>query len=115
MQAVDELLATPGKEIPSPDRKLLELAAYSLGARFEEIDGEGYGNLHYEDGRVVTAWNPLQFNGDTFEMAVTLGILCMNDRLYRMIVEEQLGYERVEATRRAFTRIAAEIGKLYSV
>lgn len=114
MQEVDEPRATPHKEILSADRKLLELAAHALGARFEEVDGEGYGNLHYEDGHVVSAWNPLQFNGDAFEMAVTLGIRCMNSRLYRTIVEEQVGYERVEATRRAVTRLAAEIGKLHS-
>jgi hypothetical protein len=119
---VDELPAPPRKDIQPADLELLELAARALGATFEEVDGEGYGNLHFADGRVVNAWNPLQFWGDTFEMAVKLDIAIERlpwDRdsahahAYESPVSffEPRGEDPVAATARAVTRAAAEIGK----
>lgn len=102
---VDELPAPARKEIPAADRELLELAARALGAGFEEVDGEGYGNLHFADGSVVHAWNSLEFSGDTFDLAVELDILvgaCLRVNL--------IGDKHANA-RRAVTRAAAEIGK----
>jgi hypothetical protein len=119
---LDELPAPPRKDIPPADRELLELAARALGARFEEVDGEGYGNLHFDDGRVVNAWNPLQFSGDALELAVRLHILVDPDGAQYAIatatgkrigglVDEPHNGDPLSATRRAVTRAAAEIGR----
>ena len=119
---LDELPAPPRVDIPPADLELLELAARALGAvRFEVVDGEGYGNLHFADGTVVYAWNSLVHSDDTFNLAVTLEL----DIMHRVV-----GGKRVEilaagdpittefdqgdaraTTRRAVTRAAAEIGK----
>lgn len=119
---VDELPAPPRKDIPAADRELLELAARAIGAEFEEVDGEGYGNLHFPDGSVVHAWNPLQFYGDTFELAVKLGFMeiaffpsgiepgvTVNDE--GICCHEKYGSNAAAATARAITRAAAELGK----
>lgn len=114
---VDELPAPPRKDIPAADRELLELAARALGARFEEVDGEGYGNLHFEDGSVIYAWNSLQFSGDAFELAVRLTLHVLPGRRTVVVesadhmVNENRGDDPLAATRRAVTRAAAEIGK----
>lgn len=118
---VDELPAAPRKDIPEADRQLLELAARALGARFEEVDGEGYGNLHFDDGTVVYAWNSLAFNGDTFELQVTLRMDVRVGKQNHTVtvgwgtglrcVEEVFGSDDYVAARRAVTRAAAEIGK----
>jgi hypothetical protein len=125
IEGVDELPAPPRKEIPAADRELLELAARALGAVFEEVDGEGYGNLHFPDGSVVYSWNSLAFSGDSFELAARLGI----DVMYRVVGGRRVeavgpGYRVQEepysgpslevcviAARRAVTRAAAEMGK----
>jgi hypothetical protein len=126
---LDELPAPPRKDIAPADLELLTLAARALGARFEEVDGEGYGNLHFEDGRVVNAWNPLLFYGDTFELQVRLDLHVSVDlqsagavtvewdfgdsTTPASTVEERSGDEAgdLAATARAVTRAAAEIGK----
>lgn len=119
---VDELPAPPRKDIPAADRELLELAARALGARFEEVDGEGYGNLHFEDGSGVNAWNPLQFSGDALELAVRLVISVWRRAPDDDYVDahaagakhgciERLEPDPTAATRRAVVRAAAEIGK----
>jgi hypothetical protein len=116
---VEELPAPPRKSIPEADRQLLELAARALGAQFEEVDGEGYGNLHFEDGSVVNAWNPLQFSGDALDLAVNLEmhVDTWPDSVEVFFGEEGSVYEGYDqlppilATRRAITRAAAEIGK----
>jgi hypothetical protein len=124
---VDELPRPPRKDIPVADLELLTLAARALGARFEEVDGEGYGNLHFEDGSVVHAWNPLAFSGDAFELAVELELDVMpsgawvgkDQGVLAALVQNGYGIDEVEehagdpraATRRAVTRAAAEIGK----
>lgn len=119
---LEELPAPPRKDIPDADRELLELAARALGARFEEVDGEGYGNLHFPDGSVVYSWNSLLFGGDTLELAVKLEISIERrpwdrDSVYAHAPEalvscfERLGQNPTAATCRAVTRAAAEIGK----
>lgn len=126
---VDELPAPPRKDIAPADLELLTLAARALGATFEEVDGQGYGNLHFDDGRVVHAWNPLQFYGDTFELQVRLDLHVSIDLQSAGAVtvewdfgdsitpagtvEERSGDESGDllSTARAVTRAAAEIGK----
>jgi hypothetical protein len=120
-----DLPAVPrGPGLSPEDRELLELAARALGARFEEVEHEGYGNLHFEDGRVINAWNPLAFGGDAFELAVSLELDVMpfgaweeglpsamvrnGGELYEL---EQHAGNAVRATSRAITRLAAQIGK----
>jgi len=120
---LDELPAPTARSLSPEDRALLELAARALGARFEEVEHEGYGNLHFEDGRVVNAWNSLAFSGDALELAVTLGIqvtpgtyLTQDAVAYvpgSQEVKEHVHFQQdmLIATRRAITRAAAEIGK----
>lgn len=117
---VDELPAPPRKEITAADRELLELAARALGAGFEEVDGEGYGNLHFEDGSTTYAWNPLVHSDDTFELQVRLHMVVEVDTAWsyawyayrkQYTQESHVDQTPVVATRRAVTRAAAEIGK----
>lgn len=117
---VDELPAPPRKEIPAADRELLELAARALGAQFEEVDGEGYGNLHFEDGSAVLAWNPLQFSGDAFELAAKLKMELSFSAAHVWVlgqgITEMHGADgdQYASGRRAITRAAAEIGKQHA-
>ena len=117
----DELPAAPrGPGLSAGDRELLTLAARALGAQFVDVEHEGYGNLHFEDGRVVNAWNPLAFSGDAFELQVSLRLTvavmgteaCIHyggkEPIYEKGVEN--GSSLAAATRRAITRTAAEIG-----
>lgn len=118
---VDELPAPPRVEIPAADLDLLVLAARALGARFEEVDGEGYGNLHFDDGEVVHAWNPKQFSGDSFELAAALEL----DVMHRVVEGRRIevlaaGRPRIKhfyegdtaaAMRDAVLIAAAEIGR----
>jgi hypothetical protein len=109
---LDELPAPPRKDIAEADRELLELAARAIGSRFEEVDGEGYGNLHFEDGSVVYSWNPLQFSGDTFELAVRLGMLDENATFqHHLATEQSRGGDPLAAAKRAVVLTAAGIGK----
>lgn len=117
-EAVDELPAPPRKTIPAADRELLELAARAIGARFEEVDGEGYGNLHFEDGSTVYAWNPFVHSDDAFNLQVRLrfGVTVFGadvrvDYGQGKSLYENGGSDLYAATRRAVTRAAAEIGK----
>ena len=111
-----------GPGLSAEDLELLTLAARALGARFEEVDGEGYGNLHFEDDTVVNAWNPLVFSGDAFDLQVTLDLSFQSypswDRAQvwhpanpESVPEEPYAGDRKAAARRAVTRAAAEIGK----
>lgn len=122
---VDEFPAAPRKVIPPADLELLTLAARALGARFEEVDGEGYGNLQFADGPVQHAWNPLLFSGDALELAVKLDLwfgpafaniertklMCARHRKLDVEVYERAEDDDMAAARRAVTRAAAEIGK----
>lgn len=114
---VDELPAPPREDIPEDDRQLLELVARAVGARFEEVDGEGYGNLHFPDGTIISAWNPLLFSGDAFDLMVALelhidfagGVVAAYTGKTQCC--EDLGSGANGASRRALVRAAAEIGK----
>ena len=111
-------------EIPDADLELLSLAASALGAvRFEVVDGEGYGNLHFADGAIVYSWNPLAFSHDAFDLAVALdldvlqAVTCGEVRAVAPmcpVVVEPWGDGKTAATRRAVTRVAAQIGKQHS-
>jgi hypothetical protein len=111
---VDELPARPHKTIPAADRELLELAARALGAvRVEDVEGENWLNLHFEDGSTWYGWNPLLFYGDTFELAVKLKLGPVADEVWAITGSSISEYERdpVAATARAVVRAAAEIGQ----
>lgn len=120
-EEVDELPPRPRKEIPAADRELLELAARALGATFEEVDGENWGNLHFSDGSVVYSWNSLHFSGDAFDLAAHLEL----DIMHRVVggkrvevlaaggplVQEFYEGDPILPACRAVTRAAAEQGK----
>jgi hypothetical protein len=123
---LDELPTPPRKSIPEADRQLLELAARAIGAvRFEEVEGEGYANLHFADGLIAHNWNPLQFSDDAFNLAVDLGMqvvpaartvngqacAAVASPAGARLAEETSTPDARAATRRAIVRAAAEIGK----
>lgn len=105
------------------DRELLELAAKAAGY---EIKSEWF-DTHRGGGYMVgvQVWNPLVDDGDALRLAVRLG-LCIecapnhgraatinDDGTFNWIaeVEEDADTTRLEATRRAIVRAAAEIGR----
>ncbi|MFU2763947.1 hypothetical protein ACM7NW_29970 [Pseudomonas aeruginosa] len=91
------------------DRTLLELAARAAG-----IDPVLAEPINFSTG-VEYYWNPLTDDGDALRLAVDAGILdgnafsvWLNYRNGAMALE---GLGAREATRLAFVRVAAEIGK----
>ena len=114
---LDELPALPRVDIPVADLALLERAARAIGAvRVEVVDGEGYVNLHFADGVVVHSWNPLKFSGDALDLAVRLRLEIHTHEQDTTVMaadlklaNEQHGDDAGAATRRAITRVAAEI------
>lgn len=118
---LDELPAPPRRDIPEADRKLLEMAARALGVvRFEEVEGEGWANLHLEDGSTMFHWNPLVHSDDALELAVKLVISITRRAIDDPFVDahavgakrgcfESLEPDPSAATRRAIVRAAAEI------
>jgi hypothetical protein len=112
----DELPAPPRKDIAPADRELLELAARALGAvRTEEVDGEGYLNLHFDDTPTMFGWNPLLFGDDTFVLAARLDLLRNNVRVeHYLSLEEKSGTPPLIASKRAVVLAAAEIGEQHS-
>jgi hypothetical protein len=115
---VDELPLPPRKEILPADRELLELAARALGATFHEVDGEGYGNLHFGDGSIVYAWNSLVHSDDAFNLSVKRRLDVVHNQDDVVVKDGHVELARVDygdddaaATRRAVTCAAAEIGK----
>jgi hypothetical protein len=117
IEGVDELPAPPRRDITPADLELLTLAARALGATFEEVDGEGYGTLHFDDGEVTFAWNPLVHSDDAFNLAVRLRITPHIDgnlteaEFVQGFCTEPHFDDAYAATRRAIVRAAAEIGK----
>ena len=113
---LDELPAPPRVDIPAADLVLLERAARAIGAvRVEVVDGEGYVNLHFEDGSVVHSWNPLLFGGDALDLVVRLRLrICIYEQDAQAMtadlksVCEPHGDDAGAATRRAITRAAGE-------
>lgn len=126
LDTVDELPARPRRTIPEADRELLELAARALGAvHVEDVDGEEWLILHFADRSIRHGWNSLIHSDDTVDLIVQLGLavtVLIEDgyALARPSRElegfEGRSYEELtpnphDATRRAVTRAAAEIGK----
>lgn len=104
------------------DRELLELAAKAAGKRIDEETFGEYQDAH--NGCVVADgnhWNPLNDDGDALRLAVKLGITpiirhfgcdatdCGKGMAYERWVRS--GGDRLQATRRAIVRAAAEIGR----
>jgi hypothetical protein len=114
---LDELPAPPRVDIPAADLVLLERAARAIGAeRVEVVDAEGYVNLHFADGSVVHSWNPLSFNGDALDLAITRRLeIRVSEQDTRAAscnlksATEQHGDDAGAATRRAITRAACEV------
>lgn len=93
------------------DRELLELAAKASG----ELTPSWYGNDAYFEG-VLSRWNPLLDDGDALRLAVKLYMF--DGSLFALFLkfrsEETLfdgGRSDEEIIRRAFARVAAEIGR----
>ena len=104
---------------PTPemtDRELLELAAKAAGVNLQWM---GDWPVELRCG-IITAWSPLEDNGDAFRLAVDLGLRI--EQIYtngpRVMVGNgdhwaNIPYsgDRRASTRRAIVRAAAEIGK----
>lgn len=120
---VDELPPRPRQAITPADRELLGLAARAIGAaRVEDVDGEQWLILHFADGTTANGWNPLVHSDDAFNLAVDCGIdlhfgadFARADAAGINEIEEEFTRDDRSAdraaTRRAVTRVAAEIGK----
>jgi hypothetical protein len=110
------------------DKELLELAAkaarmeINLERQFERNElGFGHVGLWIVNGS--TRWNPLTDDGDALRLAVSLGLIVDIDteEHYTEIeftsnyedksVLDGHGFDATEATRRAITLAAAQIGK----
>ncbi|WP_374349198.1 hypothetical protein [Chitinimonas sp.] len=94
------------------DRELLELAAKAA-----KVDGLEWRNgsacYYYDDPETGREeWNPLARDGQALRLAVKLDLF-LNLRFLKerdvLIFTER--YPRLEATRRAIVRVAAEIGE----
>jgi hypothetical protein len=84
------------------DKELLELAAKAVWGDFA-------------DQMLQSGWNPLTDDGDALRLAVKLELSIQPDSDLVMVGDMYCEWEyytdRGEATRRAITRAAAEIGK----
>lgn len=100
------------------DRTLLELAARAAGYQFSysyrSLSSPAVPVILAETGR-WRQWDPRHDDGDALRLAVDAGILdgnafsvWLNYRNGAMAIE---GLDAREATRLAFVRVAAEIGK----
>lgn len=97
------------------DRELLELAAKAAG-----YEGDFSPPYEIKIGHDWFEWNPLEYNGDALQIAVTLGMTLSFDGGVAEASSKLHGakepfYERSkdksDAARRAIVRAAAEIGK----
>lgn len=83
------------------DKELLRLAAKAAGITFYwSKDGQ---KLFRRDGGIQKPWNPLEHDGDAFQLMIKLGIQIMNRGAYK-------NHDPYAATRRAIVRAAAKIG-----
>jgi hypothetical protein len=93
------------------DRELLELAAKA--AELPECGWMGPAFMYVKDNQ-FTDWNPLTDDGDALRLAVKLELSIQPDSDLVMVGDMYCEWEyytdRGEATRRAITRAAAEIG-----
>jgi len=103
------------------DKELLELAAKAAGIEYDFCRPE-LGGCQIRKPFVSGFWNPLTDDGDALRLAVKLEI-AINPFAGKTVVAHtesgRLGHEKWDcwdddphaATRRAITRVAAEIGK----
>lgn len=98
------------------DRELIEFAAKAAGKTRGEWDYDWLVGLGHEISRDML-WNPLVDDGAAMRLGVQLGLFFryMTDRsdLFQRFYLEELDRDLrpSEATRRAVTRVAYEIGK----
>lgn len=95
------------------DRELFELAVKAAGLvnpRFVENTPWGTGVSHGDGDGVYIVWNPLTDDGDALRLAVQLGLFESID-FHLRLCQAQSQDDPYEATRRAITRAAAEIGR----
>lgn len=98
------------------DRELLELAAKAAEINLQWMGGP----VEVRDG-IITAWNPLFDDGDALRLAARLQLTIEQlthsvwasppDTDLRPVREKCDSSTRVNVTRRAIVRAAAEIGK----
>ena len=95
------------------DRELLILAAKAAGYKLLDM-ADGVSFYHINTGGFDKEnWNPLTDDGDALRLAVHLNLL--NDRLFnheRDVLMFTKNTPKLEATRRAVVRAAAETGRL---
>jgi hypothetical protein len=94
------------------DKELLELAAKAADIELwhEDVFTKGLTQKISQSG--ILCWNPLTDDGDALRLAVKLNLL--SDARFnheRDVLMFTQSIEKFEATRRAITRAAAEIGK----
>jgi hypothetical protein len=94
------------------DKELLELAAKAAGLTWSKSKDITHDGLWIIKPSVQTYWNPLTDDGDALRLAVKLNLLSdprfIHERDVLMFTQ---GIEKLEATRRAIVRAAAEIGR----
>ena len=100
------------------DQKLLELAARAVGHEYDEMT-----ECWSSDGIDWDQWLPLEDDGDSFRLMVSLGIrvnrvncmqktICFYSRHGAIIqFDEQSNCDPCASTRRAIVRAAAAIGE----
>ena len=106
------------------DRELLELAAEAAGIERRYYSDPTFGSGMIDDDPDGGLWNPLTDDADAFRLVVNLKITVEQSILENKVsayvlcrqvkrhwVEISGCADRAEATRRAITRAAAEIGK----
>jgi hypothetical protein len=111
----------PSNGIPVEDLELLTLAARAIDAQVEVVEGEDWLNLHFADGSIQYAWNPILISDDMLDLSLRLHLqikpngydtlVCGDGNTWMGSVAEAHGDDPKSAARRAVTRAAAEIGK----
>lgn len=111
----------------SNDRELLELAAKAAGIKSPKVqDMRGWGEVRYGFSEAIfdddreEYWNPLVDGGDAMRLAVKLRftieqwthsvVIKIGDEVIRTELADG-STSRLELTRRAIVRAAAEIGR----
>ncbi|WP_440966138.1 hypothetical protein ACL58G_07840 [Massilia sp. GER05] len=110
-----------GPGLSADDLELLTLAARALGAvRVEVVEGENWVNLYFADQPPAFSWNPLLHGDDTFNLQVQLRMMIEVDTAWsyawfnyrkQHTQESHVDQTPGDATKRAVTRAAAEIGR----
>ena len=104
------------------DRELLEFAAKAAGLPHQWCDAWNTMAKPRPDGGFFfeKVWNPLRDDGDALRLAVRLGIDVVHTNIHSPQVHamgfggsitEEVGSDRLAATRRAIVRAAAKIGR----